>query len=157
MLRLHPAVLELSYGINKSLTTFISLNSKSSIKGKIKIDSLKGVGHLKLHSFKKALMYGKQVDVKGKIAVKKGKLRMYTRINENFWSYASLFVKSKLREENPSKKVVESYHLDGYTFAEVDADNPQSFKGKFLTIGSDLYLLLESVSDEVSGIEIMLD
>ncbi|MFK8012059.1 MAG: hypothetical protein AB8B80_08480 [Marinicellaceae bacterium] len=80
-----------------------------------------------------------------------GRLKIYSRINLNFWTLAAPFV------DNPKRNLPESedFNLEGFIVHEIHPEQTSKFKANLIAI-ADRYQLLIS-SDLATGVEISFE
>lgn len=140
-------------GVDGSLAIARSLSGPPRISGTVMIEHLVGRFRHRLASSRDVMQYGREATVAGTVTVRRGRLAIYSPVDENFWQMAALFVDRPVRGETAPDELL----LKGWKRIDVEPGKPTPFSARLIALGGDHRLLIHAPDGEARGIELTLD
>lgn len=140
-------------GVRKQISSHFSLNGKSGFKGEIAINKLSGSVRLPVAETDNLEFQNKEIKISGTVSVESGSLTVYSPVEINFWSQASLFVDRPVRRG----EVPDGLVLKGYVAREITPGSKVPFSANLLPFASRYALLLDSGEEGAVNVHFVLE
>lgn len=140
-------------GVRKQISSHFSLNGKSGFKGEIAINKLSGSVRLPVAQTDNLEFQNKEIKISGTVSVESGSLTVYSPVEINFWTQASLFVDRPVRRG----EVPDGLVLKGYVAREITPGSKVPFSANLLPFASRYALLLDSGEEGAVNVHFVLE